>query len=113
MNWAEIAVDDVSDIVLLRVAGAQDGIAVDQHKLNQKANDPDAAGGGMHHQSAQLLFPTKPVGFLESILQHPGADDPLIVTDNNVIKALGTGRFFENSGRAVEQRSLVERLTKV
>ena len=57
MDRAAVAVDNVSDVVLLRVAGAQDGIAVDQHKFDHQANDPDAAGSGMHHESAQFLFP--------------------------------------------------------
>src|SRR5215213_3272259 len=108
MDRAAVAVDNVSDVVLLRVAGAQDGIAVDQHEFDHKANDPDAAGGGMHHESAQFLFPVMPVGFLKGVLQHPGADDPLIFADYYVVEALGARRLFEGSCRAVEQGPLVQ-----
>jgi hypothetical protein len=79
MDRAAIAVDNVSDVVFLGVGGAQDGIAVDQYKFDHEANDPNAAGGGMHHESAQLLFPLLPVVFLESVLQQPRTDDPLIL----------------------------------
>ena len=106
MDRAAVAVDNVSDVVLLRVAGAQDGIAVDQHEFDHQANDPDAAGSGMHHESAQLLFPVMAVGFLESVLQHPGADDPLIFADHHVVEALRAGRLFERSCRAVGHRQL-------
>src|SRR5918993_3485468 len=42
MDRAAVAVDNVSYVVLLRVAGEQDGIAVDQDKFDHEANDPDA-----------------------------------------------------------------------
>ena len=48
------------------------------------------------------------VGFLESVLQHPGADDPLIFADHHVVEALRAGRLFEGSSRAVEQGPLVQ-----
>src|SRR5215207_8725264 len=95
MYRAAVAVDNVSDVVLLPVDGAQDGIAVDQHEFDHKANDPDAPGSGMHHESAQFLLPVEPVGFLENILQHSGADDPLILADHHVVEALRAGRLFE------------------
>ena len=56
MDRAAVTVDNVSDVVLLRVTGAQDGISVDHYKLDHKANDPHAAGSGVHHESAQFLF---------------------------------------------------------
>ena len=113
MDRAAVAVHNVSDAVLLRVARAQDGIAMDQHEFDHQANDPDAASSGMHHESAQLLFPVMPVGVLQRILQHPGADDPLIFADHHVVEALRAGRFFKRSCRAVEQGSLIRDSTKV
>ena len=110
MDRAAVAVDNVSDVVLLRVAAAQDGIAVYQHELDHQANDPDAAGGGMHHESAQLLFPVMAVGFLEGVLQHPGADDPLVFADDDVVEALRAGRLLENPCRAVEQGPFIQGL---
>ena len=108
MDRPAVAVNNVCDVVLLHVAGAQDGIAVDQHEFNHKANDAYAAGGGMHHESAKFLFPVMPVGFLKSVLQHSGPDDPLILADHHVVEALRAGRLFERSCRAVEQGPLVQ-----
>jgi hypothetical protein len=90
------------------VSLVQDGIAVDQHEFDHKANDPDAAGSRMHHESAQLLFPVTPVRFLKGVLQHPRADNPLILAHHHVVEALRAGRLFERSYRAVEQGPLVQ-----